>query len=151
MSDKLVLKMVISVSEMAMTVGLSRARFYQLIGQGVFPPPDKEPTAGRPFYSEEKQRVCLDVRERNCGINGKPILFYRQRRAGKRKSKGNAKTEDVVNLVDGLKRLGLNTATVAQVAEVRDQLYPNGPASIDPGEVLKAVYLEMRQGGGEGG
>ena len=30
----------------------------------------------RPFYHEELQAVCLDVRRRNCGIDGKPVLFY---------------------------------------------------------------------------
>src|ERR1035438_2587529 len=70
-------KTVVTVSEMARMVGLSRSRFYQLIGTA-FPSPlmDKKK---RPFYSEELQAVCLEVRRRNCGIDGKPILFYARR------------------------------------------------------------------------
>lgn len=142
MSDELVLKMVISVSEMAAAVRLSRARFYQLIHQGTFPPPDKEPTTGRPFYSDEKQRVCLEVRERNCGIDGKPVLFYKQRRPGKRKPNRN-----VDDIVEGVKSLGLTTATEALVAEVKKQFYPNGTDGVDQGEVVKSVFLEMRRRG----
>jgi Prophage CP4-57 regulatory protein (AlpA) len=154
MSDKFVLKMVISVSAMATAVGLSRARFYQLMDQGTFPRPDKEPTTGRPFYSEEKQRLCLEVRRRNCGIDGKPILFHKQRRhfgSGKRKSKRDVKGNDVADLVAGLKRLGLTMATVPMVAEVRKQLYPNGTAGVDPGEVVKKVFLEIHRRGSVAG
>src|SRR5471030_3118948 len=70
-------KPVVTVSEMARMCGLSRSRFYQLIGT-TFPAPlmDKKK---RPFYSEELQAVCLEVRRRNCGIDGKPILFYARR------------------------------------------------------------------------
>ena len=33
----------------------------------------------RPFFDEELQKVCLEVRRKNCGIDGKPILFYSRR------------------------------------------------------------------------
>ena len=52
-------KNVVSVSEMARMVGLSRSRFYQLIGT-TFPEPlmdDKK----RPYYSEELQAVCVEM------------------------------------------------------------------------------------------
>jgi hypothetical protein len=70
------MKAAISVTEMAKAVGLSRARFYQLIRRGTFPPPDKEQVTGRPCYFEEGQRRCLEVRRRNCGVDGKPLLFF---------------------------------------------------------------------------
>lgn len=160
MSDEFVSKLAISVTEMAKAVGLSRARFYQLIRRGIFPTPDQEPVTGRPYYSEEKQRTCLEVRRRNCGIDGRPILFYARRRdcgynkAKPQKPKVEAQRGDVKTLLDGLNALGLTTATAAQVEQVTKQLYRNGTAGIDQGEVLKAVFLEIRRrksGGSEGG
>ena len=71
-------KAVVTVAEMARMLGLSRARFYQLIGTAL-PYPIFDVRTRRPFYSEEQQRVCLEVRRRNCGIDGKPILFYARR------------------------------------------------------------------------
>lgn len=151
MSDGNVSKLVVSVSEMARMVGLSRARFYQLVRSGTFPPPDREPVTGRPCYGEEKQRTCLEVRRRNCGIDGKAVLFYSRRRdAGEKKSKQakpklEAQKKDMTTLLGGLNALGLTTATAAQVEEVTKQLYPSGTAGIDQGEVLKGVFLEIRR------
>ena len=69
-------KAAVTVSEMARMVGLSRARFYQLVEAGVFPTPVYCVSTRRPMYVEELQEVCLTVRRRNCGVNGKPVLFY---------------------------------------------------------------------------
>lgn len=153
MSDEFVSKMAMSVSEMARAVGLSRARFYQLVRRGTFPPPDKEATTGRPCYFEDGQRQIMEVRRRNCGIDGKPILFYSRRRdfsTGKRKQpppkpKPESKGKNVAALIDGLNQLGLTTATAAQVQQVIEQLYPNGTVGMDQGEVLRAVFLEIRR------
>jgi hypothetical protein len=68
-------KAVVSISEMARMVGLSRSRFHQLIGT-TFPWPLYAVSTKRPFYDEELQKLCLEVRRRNCGIDGKPVLFY---------------------------------------------------------------------------
>ena len=63
---------------MARMVGLSRSRFHQLIGT-TFPWPLYSVSTRRPFYDEELQKCCLEVRRRNCGIDGKPVLFYSRR------------------------------------------------------------------------
>jgi hypothetical protein len=72
-------KMVVSVSEMARMVGLSRQRFHQLMPAGVFPQPQRNDA--RPFYDEPTQQQCLEVRRRNCGVNGKVVSFDAQRQA----------------------------------------------------------------------
>ena len=64
---------------MAKLVGSSRQRFHQLMKQGVFPPPVYDIQTRRPHYTEEMQNVCLAVREKNVGINGKVVLFYARR------------------------------------------------------------------------
>src|ERR1700686_3066726 len=80
MNDYIVSKSVVSVTEMARMVGLSRARFYQLVRRGTFPPADEDPVTKRPFFTEEKQRLILEARRRNCGVDGKAILFYSRRK-----------------------------------------------------------------------
>ena len=69
-------KAVVTVSEMARMVGLSRARFHELVEAGFFPSPVYCVTTRRPMYVEELQTTCLNVRRKNLGVNGKPVLFY---------------------------------------------------------------------------
>src|SRR5271170_126029 len=101
----------VTVAEMARMCGLSRSRFYQLIGSA-FPQPERQPETSRPIYTEELQKVCLEVRRRNCGIDGKPVLFYARRfgittaRPRPPKPKLEPKSKDVSALVDGLNSLG---------------------------------------------
>ena len=142
-------KAVVTVSEMARMVGLSRARFYQLQKAGVFPAPVYQ--AGRPVYTEEQQQVCLEVRRRNRGIDGRAVLFYARRRPiapakkAPRASTAAPKNKDVSALLDGLNALGLTTATVAQVQEVAKELFPQGTDSLDQAEVLRAVFLHLKR------
>jgi hypothetical protein len=142
-------KAVVTVSEMARMVGLSRARFYQLVRDGVFPQPvyDK----GRPVYTEDQQQVCLEVRKKNRGVNGEPVLFYARRRGtepAKRKRRADplpARNKDIAALLDGLNALGLTTATAAQVERVTKELFPKGTGGLDQGEILKRVFLHLNK------
>ncbi len=143
-------KSVVSVAEMARMVGLSRSRFYQLIGTA-FPEPERQPETARPIYTEALQQVCLEVRRRNCGIDGKPVLFYARRLATAPskpkapKPKLEAKGKDVSALLDELTSLGLTTATAAEVQQVREKLFPKGTEGIDQGEVLRAVFVHLKR------
>lgn len=151
MSENIVTKSVVSVTEMARMVGLSRARFYQLVKRGTFPAADQDPLTKRPCYSEEKQRQILEARRRNCGVDGKPILFY-ARRGDLGQSKAARPTVEKVKavdkkyteLIDGLEQLGV-TATVAQVEPLLKELYPNGTDGFPPGEIIRAVFLRIRR------
>lgn len=143
-------KAAVTVAEMARMCGLSRSRFYQLIGTA-FPQPERQPETDRPIYTEEQQVICLDVRRRNCGIDGKPILFYARRlgtvplRPKPTKPKLEPKSKDVLALVEGLNSLGLTTATGSQVERVTKELFPNGTNGLDQGEVLRAVFLHLKR------
>jgi Prophage CP4-57 regulatory protein (AlpA) len=143
------LRAIVTVSEMARMVGLSRARFYQLMRAGIFPEPIYQ--GGRPVYTAEMQAVCLEVRKKNLGINGQPVLFYARRpkttptRPKTPKPKLEPKQGDVSALVDGLNALGLTIATAAQVEQVTGELFPKGTDGIDQGEVLRAVFLAIRR------
>lgn len=143
-------KAAVSCSEMARMVGLSRQRFAQLQGT-TFPWPLYDVATRRPFYPEELQKVCLEVRRRNMGIDGRPVLFYAPRiptssapTARKPKKVAVKKNKDIVALLDGLNGLGLTMATAAEVESVTMELYPRGTAGIDQGEVLREVFLHIR-------
>jgi hypothetical protein len=148
-------KAAVSLTEMAAMVGLSRSRFYQLMGTA-FPWPQYDIVTRRPIFPEEIQQVCLEVRRRNCGIDGRPILFHcraprpiappqrantRPRRTATPPSSPAATANTW--LVDALAALGLNVNT-AQAEAAQRASYPNGTTGIDQGEVIRAVFLHCR-------
>ena len=142
-------KAVVSKSEMARMVGLSPARFAQLVGS-TFPFPLYDLNTRRPFYPEELQAVCIEVRRRNCGIDGKPVLFYSRRPSNsapvrKPKKIAAVKNDHHADLLDGIKGLGLVAVTAAQVGEAVKELYPQGMPEVAGGEVLRAVFLHLRR------
>ena len=147
-------KAVVTVSEMARMVGLSRARFYELVEAGVFPTPVYDVSTRRPMYVEELQKTCLEVRRRNCGVNGRPVLFYARGHrtptpAVKPSKPTVAKPKPTpahADLLDGLGALGL-VATPAQVGEAVAALYPAGADGTDRGQVLRAVFLRLKASG----
>ena len=145
-------KAVVSVSEMARMVGLSRQRFYQLQGS-VFPEPLRDPETNRPFYDEELQQMCLEVRRRNCGVDGKPILFYarRQHPLGQQPKRTRKTTHPPkpkrrhTELLDGLEALGLASANEEGVGAALAKLFPDGTDGVDFGEVVRGVFLHLKR------
>jgi hypothetical protein len=140
-------KAAVSVSEMARMLGMSRARFYQLLNDGVFPSPRYEVSTKRPFFDEEAQNCCLEVRRRNYGMNGKPVLFYPPRSAPPQPQPKKAKpkvTAELVELIDSLSSLGL-MATAEQVEAALKECYPKGVADTDKGEVIRTLFLFLKR------
>lgn len=142
----------LSVSDMARRCGLSRSRFHQLIGTA-FPFPIYDVASRRPFYPPDLQGVCLEVRRRNFGVDGRAILFYSPRqqikthvpkRATKKAAPANNQHDD---LLEGLRSLGLATITPTQVAAAIKEIYPVGVNGTDQGELLRAVFLHFRAQG----
>jgi hypothetical protein len=145
MNDQI--KSVVSVSEMARMCGLSRQRFHQLRGT-TFPEPDYHEETKRPFYDEEKQAVCLSVRQRNCGIDGKPILFYARRNdvgvpRKTRKPTTKPKSNKHAHIAEGLKALGLSVAA-SQVDTAIKNLFPDGTKQVDDAEIVRSVFLHLQ-------
>lgn len=150
-------KAVVSVAEMARMVGLSRARFYQLMSAGTFPKPEYDERTKRPQYTEELQRRCLEVRRRNCGVDGKPVMFYARGHRLPQQTKPTAtpptrttkvkasKSHDHADLLDGLAALGLASATTDQVRAALAATYPGGVGGADQGDVLRAVFLFLNR------
>jgi hypothetical protein len=136
-------KAIVSVSEMARMVGLSRQRFHQLVQAGVFPQPQRHD--GRPFYDEPTQQKCLEVRRRNWGVNGQIVLFYARRQpAPTRPKKLSPAPSPHADLLDGLRALGLVSATAVDVGEAVKTLFPQGNTAVDQGELIRAVFLHLQ-------
>ena len=139
-------KTAVSVAEMARMLGLSRARFYQLRGSA-FPWPRFDIQTRRPFYDEEAQKLCLEVRRRNCGIDGKAILFYARHapKAVTKKRPTHVRNPNI-ELLEGLKSLGL-VATSAQVEAAIKTLFPKGIEQVDQGEVIRSGFIHLKAKG----
>jgi hypothetical protein len=161
-------KAVVSVVEMAAMLDLSKSRFYSLMQAGIFPTPirqscnrpesiaDESCTPAepiqhesykRPVFDLELQQRCLDIRSTGIGANGQPVLFNRKRRKPsqpKPRSGRHPVTEEDAELIEALKSLGL-TATAEEVQAALRELYPDGSAGIDQGEIVRRVFLHLRR------
>jgi hypothetical protein len=49
------------------------------------------------------------------------------------------------DLLDGLRSLGLMTATMPQVAAAVKELFPEGVQNLGRGQVLRAVFLRLKR------
>lgn len=148
------LKAAVSVSEMARSLRLSRARFYELIEAGVLPPPVYLIRTRRPFYPAELQAVCIRVRESGEGINGEPVVFYaarssttaakktRKNGSGPKASRSEPEMESLLN---GLKQLGINDPEPSAVEAIVAELYPSGVGTEAPESVLTAVFRRLNR------
>ena len=141
------LKEVCSVIEMIKMLGLSRARFYQLIEQAVFPSPLYCTRTKRPFYTIELQELCINIRESNIGFNGQYVLFYspRKKNAEMKKSRKSA-AEPFNELAETLKRMGLDV-TAAEVGCAVENLFPEGLDTTDQGIVLRDLFRHFKKEG----
>jgi hypothetical protein len=153
------LKEFVSVTEMARLCRLSRARFYQLTREGIFPTPSRNEETGRPFFDREQQERCLLVRRSNKGANGKAVMFYGcrpeapQKPKPKRKQlpisrspKGQTRQDPVLTeLRHGLTQLGMTNLTDNNVREALRKAYPDGHRDVESAELLRAVFRELQR------
>ena len=137
-----------SVTEMACKLGLSRARLYQLVSKGVFPPPVRSGTQ-RPFYPPDLQQKCLQIRKAGVGFNGRPVLFNRCRKRATARRGDRGQYDE---FVAALKYMGLNVNANAVGRAVR-LLYTMGlEKGRDRNEVLRDLvrhFYQDRQNGVE--
>jgi len=153
-----VTKEIVTCAEMARMCGLSRSRFYMLVKDSIMPPPSRHPETQRPFYSREQQEQCLLVRKTNCGINGKPILFYAQRTTvtdriatprrspAPRRPQPAATTDPVVlELQHGLEQLGLAGVPEPKIRAALVGVYPDGYAGVPMPQLLMTAFRRLRE------
>src|SRR4051812_10570856 len=73
-------KSVVSLTEMAQMLGMSRTRLYQLIDKGVFEPAVYCVVTRRPFFTADIQLRNLEYRRTNTSAAGGFHCFYRAQR-----------------------------------------------------------------------
>lgn len=139
------LKAIVSVTEMARMVELSRSRFYQLVERGVFLWPLYSLATQRPFYSADMQEQNLSVRETGIGANGEYILFYERRPDGESQTRRPVAAKADSDLLDGLRSLGMADITQRQVDAAMRAIYPQGTAEADSSEVLRTIFRHLRR------
>ena len=91
----------------------------------------------RPFYTRELQDICFDVRHHNCGINGKPTIFYARRT---KRGKAHDQYDD---LVRSLRSMGLSDVTPEQVGKALKLLHPQGTKGVERNELLRNLFLSI--------
>jgi len=134
-----------NVTEVARLITMSRSRFTQLIGT-VFPMPKRD-EHGRPYYTRDDQQLIVEIRKRNTGMDGKPILF---RATGKRtsapprlKKSVGKQMEEHTELLNAVRSLGLTQATKKDVAECVRELFPDGQMP-EQGDLIRRVFLSLK-------
>jgi hypothetical protein len=140
-----VLKPIISVTEMAKILNLSRARFYQLLVQGIFPQPIYDIRTHRPLYDARLQVACLGVRETGIGANNQYILFYspRKKETKARISKPTKKINALhAEFAETLNSMGLS-CSAKNVSTAISELYPDGVGDVDHGVVIRDLFRFM--------
>lgn len=137
-----VLKPIISVTEMAKMLSLSRARFYQLLEQGIFPQPIYDLRTHRPLYDVKLQKACLGVRETGIGSNNQYILFYSPRKK-ETKAKNSKSTKKIDSLhaefAGTLNSMGLD-CSAKDVSVAISELYLDGIEEMDHGVVIRDLF-----------
>jgi hypothetical protein len=134
---------------MSHILDLSRSRFYQLLDEGIFPPPLYDVRTRRPFYSAELQQLCCEIKESGLGFNGQFILFYSPRTKPntprKHTVKSNTTDTQYKEYIETLQNMGLN-CTASQVSNAIDKLFPDGLENIDQGVVIRDLFRYIKNG-----
>ena len=155
MIKEIPLKEIVTVSEMSQMVRLSRARFYQLVGKGIFPAPSRNEQTKRPFFNREQQEQCLEIRRSNRGANGIGVMFYgcrpqaAHKLPSKRKqlpiSKPRQKQDPVITeLRQGLAQLGLTNMKEQSIRDALAHAYPDGHRDVESAELLRTVFTAIQ-------
>lgn len=139
-------KPIVSISEVCEMVGLSRARYYQLIESGFFPKPLQDERSKRPYYDLELQKKILECRQSGIGANGSFMLFYSPRKNGTTTSSQKKQKVDpiVKELTETLEGMGLET-TVEQVQQGLAEIYPDGTKTVEQGVVIRELFRFIKQ------
>jgi hypothetical protein len=139
----------VSVLQMATMLQLSVRRFYQLLDAGVFPLPLYLIANRKPIYTEEQQRVCLEVRRRQCGVNGAIVFFHSPRATSKASPKAGHKRSSPAldgrfsDIREGLKSLGFEAVTEKQIEAAITHAFPSGTGQVPEHEVIREVFLYL--------
>jgi hypothetical protein len=144
---KMFTKAVVSVSEMAAALDLSRARFYQLLDAQILPQPVYDIRTHRPIYPQDLQEKCLAVRQTGIGSNGQYMLFYTPRKntGSAPKKSVSKKVSKYQDIREALTTMGLDVSD-EQVSKAVADVFPDGIENRDQGVVLRELFRHLKKG-----
>ena len=128
-------------------VGLSRAQFYNLQRDNVFPPAQIDKRTGRRYFTLEQQKDCYNIRSSGITHTGEFYLFYAPRSSNqsspqkKTALKADSKT---VELTETLKQMGLEVKP-EQVSDALKSMYPEGHDNIEEGILIRSLFRVLNQ------
>lgn len=141
------LKEIVTVTEHCRALNFSRSRYYQLVKQGIFLPPVYDVQTKRGYVPRDIQQLNLEARWKNCGVNGRSILFYskllRTAPATLRLVTASRPPDQHKDIAVAVKGLGLQV-TAAQVAEAVKAVYPQGLTETT-GQAIRMIFLHLRR------
>lgn len=138
-------KAVCSVTYLCKDLELSRAQFYNLQNQGIFPKALKDERTGRPYFDIELQRICHRIRSTGIGYDSRPYLFYSPRtHPGKPCSKRNNHVDSKhKDFASALNQMGLDI-TADQVSKALKILQPDGVSNANDGVVIRELFRFLK-------
>jgi len=118
---------------------LSRAQFYNLQKDCIFPPPLKDERTGRSYFDEELKDLCLQVKSTGMSYDGqKHHLFYEPRKCpGKSRKKTNGEN-NYSAIIETLKNMGISDIKIQDVISGVKILFPNEIP--DEGILLRELF-----------
>lgn len=128
----------VTFSEMSELLGISKTRLRDLIRDGIFPEPLRNASNNRPYFSHQLTEDCRQVIKTRVGVNGQPYTPNRKHKAKSGTTTNHRSRND--SLTVSLAGLGLN-ASAKQIDEAMKTL----PKGLDEGEIVKQVFLRLRQ------
>ena len=128
-------------------VGLSRAQFYNLQRDQIFPPAQTDEKSGRKYFTLEQQKECYNIRTSGITYSKDFYLFYSPR-SSSQSSSAQKKTapksdERAIELMDTLNQMGLDVKA-EQVSEVLQSAYPEGYQSIEEGLLIRNLFRLLK-------
>jgi hypothetical protein len=109
----------------------------------------------RPLFTEELQRLCVQIRMTGLGLNDQPVIFYQQRsrpgslpkrpRIAKAKSIDAPASDSHDDVLAAVRSLGLTATTSADVHGAVEHLFPGGAASVEQGQVIRQVFVFLNR------
>jgi predicted DNA-binding transcriptional regulator AlpA len=149
---------IVSMTDMAQLLNMSRSRFYQLINEGILLPPVYSLSNRRPFYTSEMAQRNIEAKRNNTGIHGQVILFYSTRAEVAQKTyktkpakvveaKGKKQTanDKYTDLIDWLACLGLEDVTPSQIRSAVAFCFPDGTENVAEEKILTSVFRHLKR------
>ena len=130
----------VTFGELSEMLGISPSRLYDLIRDGIFPEPARNPKNQRPYFRKQDVESCRQVLATRVGLNGQPYTPNRKRKRGSSSPEPNGKHETLIAAISGL---GISP-TPKQIDEALKSL-PNSGKDLPEGDLVKQVFLALRR------